>query len=157
MGLAMTDMRLTSSAFEDGNPIPKRHADREGNVSPPLQWNDAPGGTQSFAVFCHDPDAPIVKAPAYGFVHWVLYNVPADSTGLPEGNDGFTLGRNDYGRRSYDGPRPPEDHGPHRYYFWLLALDSRPDFASGFTLWELLGRIEDNVLGMSRLVGIYER
>lgn len=157
MGLAMTEMRLRSPAFGDGETVPDRHASTDQNLSPPLEWSDSPGGTRAYALFCHDPDAPLVREPAYGFVHWVQYNIPSGTEFLEEGSDAYTLGRNDYGRRSYDGPRPPEGHGPHRYYFWLLALDKDMELPAGLGLWDLLSRVESNVLGMSRLVGRYER
>ena len=155
----MTRMQLTSPAFVSGAPMPEQHVSTGRNVSPPLDWKSVPAGTESFVVFCHDPDAPVVKKPAYGFVHWILYNIPGDIYKLPEDVDAYTFGRNDYSRRSYDGPRPPEGHGPHphHYYFWLLALDRRHDFEDGLSLWDLLSRIDDNVLGMSRLIGTCER
>ena len=67
-----------------------------------------------------------------GFVHWVLYNLPPDLSGLPEGFEGDAQERNDFGAEGYGGPMPPEGHGTHRYYFWLLALDGpRPAAGAG--------------------------
>jgi Raf kinase inhibitor-like YbhB/YbcL family protein len=157
MGLAMTKMRISSPAFEDGQQIPSRHSGADDNLSPPLDWHQPPAGTSSYALFCHDPDAPLVKAPGYGFVHWVLYNISPDTTTIGEGSESFTCGRNDYTHRNYDGPRPPEGHGRHRYFFWLLALECEPDLAEGLSLWDLLREVEPKVLGMSRIMGWYER
>lgn len=157
MGFALSPMKLESSAFGPGKPIPSRHTGEGQDVSPPLAWTGAPDGTRSFAVICHDPDAPLVSPGAYGFVHWVLYNIPASVTGLPEGVSEHTNGRTDFDKTQYGGPMPPKGHGTHHYFFWLLALDREPDLEPGLSLWQLLERVEPHVRGMNRLVGTYER
>jgi hypothetical protein len=157
MGFALSPMQLTSAAFADGGPIPARHTGEAEDLSPALSWSDAPEGTRSFAVICHDPDAPLVKPGTYGFVHWVLYNIPAGVSELPEGVSGHTVGGNDFGNSGYGGPMPPDGHGVHHYFFWVLALDSEPDLPADLTMWELLEKVEPNVLGMNRLVGTYRR
>jgi Raf kinase inhibitor-like YbhB/YbcL family protein len=157
MGFALSDMKLTSPAFRTGQAIPKKHTGEGEDVSPALQWSDAPEGTKSFAVVCHDPDAPLVKPGTYGFVHWVLYNIPGDASGLPEGVKEHTAGANDFGGTGFGGPMPPEGHGAHHYFFWLLALDSEPDLEPGLDLWTMLEKVEPHLLGMNRLVGTYER
>ena len=159
MGFALSDMILTSTAFEQGGRIPKKHTGEGDDVSPPLAWENAPEGTRSFALICHDPDAPLVsRGPGtYGFVHWVLYGIPASVSSLPEGVTDHTPGRNNFDRQGYGGPMPPNGHGSHRYYFWLLALDDEPGYEPGLTMWELLDRIEPHVIGMNRLVGTYSR
>ena len=105
MGFALSDMRLTSPAFDDGGAIPTRHTGEAEDVSPALSWSDVPDGTKSFALICHDPDAPLVKPGAYGFVHWVLYGIPGDATELPEGYDAYVQGVNDFGCRRRDTAR----------------------------------------------------
>lgn len=157
MGFALSDMRLTSDAFADRGEIPKRHTGEGEDVSPQLAWRGAPDGTQSFALFCHDPDAPLINGGTYGFVHWVSYNIPADTKALAEGTADFTAGSNDMGKTGYNGPMPPEGHGRHHYFFYLLALDKQLDLEPGLTLWQLLERVEPHVLGMNRLMGYYER
>lgn len=157
MGFAICDMRLTSSSFEDGARIPTRHAGDGDDVSPPLSWTDPPAGTKAFALICHDPDAPLIKPGTYGFVHWVLYDIPGTADTLPENVGGYTCGVNDFGKQEYGGPMPPEGHGTHRYFFWLFALKSMPKCPPGLTMWELLGKIEPEVLGMNRLMGTYSR
>jgi Raf kinase inhibitor-like YbhB/YbcL family protein len=157
MGFALSEMKLTSSAFETGEKIPTKHTGEGEDVSPALAWSDAPDGTQSFAILCHDPDAPLVKPGSYGFVHWVLYGIPGSARELPEGVKEHVKGRNDFDAEGYGGPMPPEGHGRHHYFFWLLALDAAPELPSGLTLWELLERVEPHVIGMNRLVGTYER
>ena len=157
MGFALSEMTLTSGAFENGGAIPTRHTGEGEDDSPPLSWSGAPSGTKSFAIICHDPDAPLVKPGSYGFVHWVLYGIPASISELPQGVEAYDQGVNDFGNAGYGGPMPPEGHGTHHYFFWLLALDAQPELSAGLTLWELLERIEPHVIAMNRLVGTYSR
>ncbi len=157
MGFALSTMQLTSTAFETGNAIPTQHTGEGDDVSPALAWTDAPQGTQSFAIFCHDPDAPLVTPGRYGFVLWVLYNTPATVAQLAEGCGDYTQGNSDFGKPGYGGPMPPEGHGTHNYFFWLLALDQDLDMKSGLTMWDLLEMTEPRVIGMNRLVGTYRR
>lgn len=157
MGFALSSMQLTSTAFAEGDPIPRRHTGEGEDRSPPLAWTDGDGEAESFAVVCHDPDAPLVTPGHYGFVHWVLYGIPGDVRSLAEGVEGYTTGRNDFGDAGYGGPMPPEGHGLHRYYFWVLALARDESLEPGLTLWRLLERIEPHVVGMNRLVGTYQR
>lgn len=117
-------MKLTSPAFTDGGEIPKKHTCEGQNVSPALSWADVPEGVRSFALIVDDPDAPMGT-----FVHWLLYDVPANTRALsesvtqgPSALAGAKQGKNGFGRLGYDGPCPPG--GPaHRYYFALYALD----------------------------------
>jgi Raf kinase inhibitor-like YbhB/YbcL family protein len=158
MGFALSDMQISSPAFQQGSPIPSRHTGEGDDVSPPLSWTNVPAEARSFAVFCHDPDAPLVSAGGtYGFVHWVLYNIPATVTQLPEGIADYTAGRNDFGKSGYGGPMPPGSHGTHQYYFWILALNGAPKLDAGLSLWQLLERIEPGIIAMNRLVGTCER
>ncbi|MFO7648691.1 YbhB/YbcL family Raf kinase inhibitor-like protein [Halomonas campaniensis] len=157
MAFALSTMRLTSPAFEDGGAIPAIHTGEGDDLSPALAWQGAPEGTKSFAVICHDPDAPLVQHGAYGFVHWVLYNLPASTTSLEEATRAGTRGKNDFGKTGYGGPMPPEGHGLHRYYFWVLALDKATDLPEGLSLPELLKQVEPHLIGMNRLVGAYQR
>ena len=158
MGFAPSDMQLTSTAFSSHGAIPKKHTGEAENVSPPLAWRSVPPKARSLAIICHDPDAPLV-APGgtYGYVHWVLYNIPASVTHLAEASKDFAAGKNDSGKSGYTGPMPPNGHGRHHYYFWLLALDNDAQLPAGLTLWEFLKRVEPHVTGMNRLIGTYER
>ncbi|HPG25659.1 MAG: YbhB/YbcL family Raf kinase inhibitor-like protein [Spirochaetaceae bacterium] len=157
MGFALSTMQLTSPAFAAGGAIPRKHTGEGEDVSPALAFRDVPAGTQSLAVICHDPDAPLVTPGHYGFVHWVLYGIPASTRELAEGTTDFVAGTNDFGNEGYGGPMPPEGHGPHHYFFWVLALDAAPKLPAGLDLWTLLEKIEPHVLGMNRLVGTYRR
>ena len=157
MGFALSDMQLTSAAFQAGGAIPKKHTGEADDLSPALSWQGAPKEARAFAVICHDPDAPLVTPGQYGFVHWVLYNIPASASGLAEGESGHTAGKNDFGKTGYGGPMPPEGHGTHHYFFWVLALDTDDAFEPGLTLWQFLERAEPHVIAMNRLVGTYRR
>lgn len=157
MGFALSEMELASSAFAHRENIPRKYTGEGEDVSPPLSWTNAPEGTQSFALFCHDPDAPLVTPGSYGFVHWVLYNIPGSVAELIENSESYICGINNFGRSSYGGPMPPEEHGIHHYFFWVLALNAEVDLESGLSLEELLREIEPNVIGMNRLVGTYSR
>ncbi len=160
---------LTSPAFEDGQPIPQPHTfDGFGctgdNVSPPLAWTDAPDGTESFALLVHDPDAPTGGA---GFWHWVLIDIPASVSELPEGagasDDSGLPGAghhvpNDYGIAGWGGPCPPEDHSAHRYNFTLYALPAAELGAPDGATASLTGfLVNANALGSATLQGTYDR
>lgn len=158
MGFALSDITLTSAAFDQGGAIPTKHTGEGEDVSPAMFWNKVPEGTRSFAVFCHDPDAPLVSTRGtYGFVHWVLYNIPESVHKLKEGVSDYASGKNDFGNIGYGGPMPPPGHGRHQYYFWVLALDVEPNLQDGLELPELLEKVEPHILGMNRLVGTYQR
>jgi len=157
MGFAISEMKLSSGAFDGHGKIPKKHTGEGEDVSPAMAWEGAPEETKSFVLFCHDPDAPLASPGSYGFVHWVLYNIPGSANELAEGTDEHTAGHVDFDGDGYGGPMPPEGHGTHHYYFWLLALDTEPDLPAGLTLWQVLEIIEPNVIGMNRLVGTYRR
>jgi Raf kinase inhibitor-like YbhB/YbcL family protein len=158
MGFALSDIQLTSTAFKNDGDIPKKHTGEGEDVSPELVWNNVPDNTKGFAVICHDPDAPLITpGGTYGFVHWVLYNIPGSVNSLEEGTEQFTAGKNDFGNTGYGGPMPPNGHGTHRYYFWILALTEETDLKPGLTLWELLQELEPKLTGINRLVGTYRR
>ncbi|MHB1263856.1 MAG: YbhB/YbcL family Raf kinase inhibitor-like protein [Gemmatimonadaceae bacterium] len=120
--------RISSPAFPHEGVIPPRFTCDGDDTSPALSWEGAPEGTRSFALLVVDPDAPDSAAPKMTYVHWVLYDMPPGTSGLPEGVDASTLppgtreGRNDWHRTGWGGPCPPI--GRHRYYFQLFALDA---------------------------------
>lgn len=148
---------IRSEAFEDGNPIPRRFSCDGKDVSPPLSWTTPPEGTRSVALIVDDPDAP-----AGMWVHWVLYEIPTDSRGLPEAvparerlPDGTTNGTNSWGRLGYGGPCPPG--GTHRYFFKLYALDASLGLEAGATRERLLAAMKGHILGEAQLMGTYAR
>lgn len=119
-------LTITSPTFVDGGEIPARYTCQGDDCSPPLSWSGFPSGTRSLALIVDDPDAPDPAAPKMTWVHWLLYNLPADATGLAEAvrslPAGTLEGFNDFRRTAWGGPCPPI--GRHRYYFKLYALDT---------------------------------
>jgi Raf kinase inhibitor-like YbhB/YbcL family protein len=147
-------IEVSSSAFEPGATIPKKHTGEGQDVSPPLRWSSLPRGTKEIAIICDDPDAPTQKP----FVHWVIYKIPADRRGLPEGgSEGALEGLNDFGGKGYGGCMPPRGHGVHHYHFKVYALDAELDVPEGLSKDELLATMEGRVLDEGALIGIYER
>jgi Raf kinase inhibitor-like YbhB/YbcL family protein len=150
-------MRLRSSAFSDGAAIPRRFSCEGEDLSPPLNWSDAPAQTRSFVLLCDDPDAP-----AGTFHHWAAYDIPPDRSALPEGagkgGEGLKQAINDFGRPGYGGPCPPRGHGPHHYHFKLLAL-STPSLAvrKDPSCRDVEREARKHLLGEATLVGVYER
>jgi Raf kinase inhibitor-like YbhB/YbcL family protein len=156
------DMRLSSSAFRAGSAIPARHTCDGEDASPPLAWSDPPAGTKSFALVVDDPDAPDPKAPRTVWVHWVVYDLPADARGLREGvrgaedlPRGARVGKNDWGKAAWGGPCPPV--GRHRYFFELYALDVALGDRGAPGKRELEAAMQGHVLARAELVGTYER
>ena len=152
---------LRSSSFGPNGNIPKQHTCEGSDVSPPLSWSGAPPGTKSFVLIVDDPDAPDPKAPKTTWVHWVLYNLPANASELPEGAGGGALpagakaGLNDFKRSSYGGPCPPV--GRHRYFHKLYALDVvLPDLGSA-TKAQVEQAMHGHVLATAELIGTYQK
>lgn len=161
-------MQLTSSELEHGAPVDPVYTADGKDISPPLSWSGAPAGTESFALICDDPDAPSPKRPdPQPWVHWVLFNIPADVTRLPEGMSaaaepeevpGVRQGVNSASKVGYQGPAPPAGSGQHRYFFKLYALDTTLDRPAGTTTKkELLDAMSGHVLAEGELMGVYER
>ena len=154
---------VTSTAFEAGQPIPKKYSGEGQDLSPPLAWSNVPQGAKEIALICDDPDAP-----AGTWVHWVLYKIPADVTGLPEGLPrekilkvpaGAAQGINSFSKDNlgYRGPLPPPGHGPHHYHFKVFALDKPVSVPPGVDKKTLLAEIREHVLARGEMVGTYER
>ncbi|MBF0610226.1 MAG: YbhB/YbcL family Raf kinase inhibitor-like protein [Magnetococcales bacterium] len=139
--------------------IPQRYTCQGEDISPPLFWQDAPAGTQSFALILHDPDIPDAQNPKRIWVHWVLFNLPAQVDQLSEGIKqlpvGTRQGLNDWKRTGYGGPCPPK--GRHRYYFRLYALDTMLDQLQQPTKAVLEKAMEGHILAMAELVGTYQK
>lgn len=154
-------LTVTSSAFEQGGSIPARYTCEGDDISPPLSWSGAPSGSKSFALIEDDPDAPDPKKPQRVYVHWVVYNIPAATTGLPENAsrkglpEGAAQGKNDWGKTEYGGPCPPI--GRHRYFHKVYALDTLLTFIAPPTKNDLLKEMEGHVLGSGELVGTYQK
>ena len=150
-------LEITSSAFSEGEMIPTGYTCDGPDVSPDLAWTGVPETTQSLALICDDPDAPMGT-----WVHWVLFNIPPGARGLPGEispdaalENGARHGTNDFGRLGYGGPCPPG--GTHRYFFKLYALDTELDLASGITKAQLIEAMEGHILAEAQLMGTYNR
>jgi Raf kinase inhibitor-like YbhB/YbcL family protein len=154
-------LTISSPAFEDGGPMTAKYTCEGADISPPLQWDGVPGGARTLALIVDDPDAPDPAAPKMTYVHWVLYNLPVDGGGLPEGTlsadlpAGTLEGVNDWQRTGYGGPCPPI--GRHRYFHKLYALDAVLDDLGRPTKDELLAAMEGHVIAQAVVVGTYRR
>lgn len=154
-------LALTSTAFTHNGPIPKLYTCQGKDISPALAWSGLPAGTKSLALIVDDPDAPDPRAPKMTWVHWVLYNIPVNATGLAEAVTPSALpvgtreGKNDWKRTGYGGPCPPI--GRHRYFHKLYALDVvLPDLKQP-TKAELDRAIQGHVLAKVELIGTYQK
>ena len=150
--------QISSAAFPNGEMSPKKFTCDGPDVSPQLAWRNAPPGAQSFALIMDDPDAPVGT-----WVHWVLYNLPADTKELPEGVEkkeqiasGALQGRSDFRKIGYGGPCPPPGK-PHRYFFKLYALDGKLNLSAGATKADLERAMKGHILGDAELMGRYGR
>ena len=150
-------LQLTSNAFAQGQPIPKKYSCKGEDVSPALAWTDPPAGTQSFALIMDDPDAPVGT-----WDHWILFDIPASARGLPHSfpadktlPDGSISGKNSWGKTGYGGPCPPS--GTHRYYFKLYALDTILSLQSGASKAQVLDAMKGHVLAQAELMGTFSK
>lgn len=139
---------LKSPAFADQGKIPAKHSRKGSDASPPLTWQNPPQGTKSYVLTVEDPDAP-----SGTFTHWVIFNIPGNLTGLPEGvpkekvlDNGAEQGRNDFGSTGYGGPDPP---AMHRYVFTLTALDVEKIKKPSRKI------LKEHTLGEATLTGMY--
>ena len=147
---------VTSTAFNDGAGIPRKYTCAADNVSPPLAWSGMPAGAKSLALIADDPDAP-----GGTWTHWVLFNLPATSTGLAEGikpqdsPEGAIQATTSFRKVGYGGPCPPS--GTHRYYFRLYALDTTLSLAATATAADVRTAMQGHVLAEGALMGRYSR
>lgn len=151
-------LTLSSSAFRHNSRIPMRFTADGENVSPPLEWTGVPRATRSFAVIVEDPDAPDPRAPQGTWVHWVVYDIPAETRALAEGEAlpaGAFEGLNDWRQLGYGGPSPPT--GEHRYVHRLFALDTMLADLHHPNKAQLIYAMKGHVLAEARLIGMYER
>ncbi len=155
--VAAAALSISSAAFAEGGNIPAKFTCDAGmqSPSPALSWKDAPANTRSFVLIMHDPDAPI----AGGFTHWVLFDIPAATTSLPEGFQPGSVGvsgNSGFRRQGYGGPCPPS--GSHHYHFLLSALDVPTlGLPAGATKADVEKAMEGHVIGKAETVGLYQR
>jgi len=151
-------LKLSSPDFTSGETIPKQFTCDGADISPALEWSDPPKGTQSFVVIADDPDAPVGT-----WVHWVLFDLPADARSLAQNfpnreelEDGSRQGRNDFRKIGYGGPCPPPGK-PHRYFFKLYALDKKLDLKAGASKQDVENAQRGHVLAKAEWMGRYGR
>jgi hypothetical protein len=151
-------VKLISTAFASGKPIPIDYTCDGKDLSPPLSWTNVPPGTKSLALICEDPDAP-----GGIWTHWVLYGLPAETTQLPAGvgataslPGGGSQGLNSFNRIGYGGPCPPPGK-THRYFFRIYALDSTISLSPNADTKELSNALKGHVMGQGELIGTYRR
>lgn len=154
-------LTLTSSAFSHNGSIPAQYSCEGNDISPDLSWDDVPDNAKSLVLIVDDPDAPDPAAPKLTWVHWVLYNIPANATGLPQAVAAKALpagtkeGLNDWKRTGYGGPCPPI--GRHRYFHKLYALDIvLPDLGRP-TKADIEKAMKGHVLAETQLIGTYQK
>ena len=151
-------LQVTSSAFQNGKPIPSKYTCDGANVSPPLAWSGVPSNTKSWAVICEDPDAPKGR-----FTHWIIYGIPVSVTQLADGVSsggnlptGAKQGLNDFKKGGYAGPCPPSGKA-HRYSFTVYALDADLVVKPNATIKQVRKAMDEHVLAEGSLVGAYQR
>jgi Raf kinase inhibitor-like YbhB/YbcL family protein len=151
--------KLTSDAFANGQSIPAKYSCSGKNISPGLAWDEPPAGTRSFALIVDDPDAPMGT-----WVHWVLFNIPANTRELQEDlpisgknvdPNAMYVGKNSSSNTRYDGPCPPS--GTHRYYFKLYALDTTLSLQPGATKEQVLAEMKGHLLAQGELMGTFSK
>lgn len=160
LGYALT---VSSTAFQNGSPMPVRFTQDGASLCPPLRWEGLPPRTQSVVLLVEDADIPWLRP----VVHLIVHSIPPGKTEFGEGEiplrlvgaapDGWACGRNFLGRPGWTAPAPPPGHGPHRYAFQVFALDARPHFAHPPGRSMLLRTIRPNLIAQGRLIGTYER
>ena len=151
------NINVSSPAFKDGEMIPPKYTCDGMDVSPPIEWENIPDQAKSIALVCDDPDAPMGT-----WVHWVVFNLPADLKGLPENSSpGFILsnnakeGINNFRKTSYGGPCPPA--GTHRYFFKVYALDLILNINDSINKEKLLNAMNGHIIASGQLMGKYTR
>jgi len=154
---------VTSDAFTDGGPLPRRYAKEGDNVSPPLRFANLPPGTREVVVLCEDPDAPM----PHPYLHWLAYRIEPGTTELPEGiTQGAEVAepmpharqaKNANGHLGYDGPAPPPGHGVHHYHFQVFALGRPLEVSASPSRGEIVDGMRGYVIGYGEIVGTYER
>jgi Raf kinase inhibitor-like YbhB/YbcL family protein len=149
---------VTSTAFMDGEMIPTKYTADGAGVSPALAWKGIPDGTRSIAVVCDDPDAP-----GKTWTHWLLWNLPPDTSDLPEHMTekslpgGAKQGTNDAVGIGYGPPGPPRGDKPHRYFFKVYALDKMLDLKEGAHRAEFDAAMKGHILAWGQVMGAYGR
>ncbi|RJQ83813.1 MAG: YbhB/YbcL family Raf kinase inhibitor-like protein [Desulfobacteraceae bacterium] len=142
-------MKLSSSAFKNNDPIPRKYTCQGEDVHPELIIEDIPQEAESLVLIVDDPDAP-----GKVFDHWVAYDIPVTGK-IGEGAMPGTQGVNDFRKSGYGGPCPPS--GTHRYFFKLYALDERLNLPEGLGKGDVQKAVQGHVLDQAELIGVYSK
>jgi len=145
-------LQVSSPAFSNGSEIPRQYTCDGQNAAPPLEWSGVPQKAKSLAVICEDPDAP-----SGVFTHWVLYDIPSSSDGLPEDRKKGTSGVNSFGKTGFGGPCPPKKDHAHHYHFHVYALDVESLGPSGLSKEDAVNAMRGHIVAEGELVGTYKR
>jgi len=151
------EFEITSPKLPFGRLMPRKYTCQGGDVSPPFVWANPPEGTQSFTMILDDPDSP-----SGDWVHWIMYNLPADTRNIPESivatpklPEGGLYGKNSWGKLGYKGPCPPSS--THRYLFKLYAVKKKLDLPEGATMEEVMLAMQDNIISKTEFLGLYNK
>ena len=153
---------VSSKDFKDGGTLADKFSFNSfgctgANTSPEIEWANPPAGTKSFALMVYDPDAPTGS----GWWHWVVYNIPATATSIPQGGplpQGAAENATDFGKPGYGGPCPPPGSGNHHYAFTVFALKvDKLDIPAGSTAAFVGYNVNANALGKAKITGLYGR
>jgi len=148
-------MKVASTAFEHEGKIPSKYTCDGDNISPPLFFSDIPKNAKSLVLIMEDPDVPMYIRPDGMWDHWVLFNIPPETTGIASGEQPGTPGITTSNKNKYGGPCPPDRE--HRYYFKLFALDIKLDLKEGAAKKQVLEAIKGHILAEATLMGKYKR
>ena len=149
----LAKLDLTSSAFENGQPIPTQYTCDGADQTPALRWGEPPAGTKSFALVVDDPDAP-----SGTFRHWGVFDIPAAARSIGGGEQVGTEVTNDFGKPGYGGPCPPNGHGVHHYHFKLFALDTdKLGLSAASKVADIESAAQQHAVAEGELIGTYER
>ena len=150
-------LEVKSTAFGHAMSMSDKYTCDDMDISPPLEWKNAPAGTKSFAIICETPDAPTGN-----WVQWVIYDIPAEMTNLPQSvakteqlDFGARQGKNDFDQLGYSGPCLPA--GQHRFFFRVYALDGPTNLKAGAKKEELVEAMKGHILAEGSLMGVYGR
>lgn len=153
-----TMFSITSPHFSNNGSLPKKYSCEGDNVNPDLHWGPTPAGTKSYLLIVDDPDAPTPQP----WVHWILFNIPADVTELQERVDvaslqGAQQGKTSGNKLTYEGACPPRGHGTHHYHFKIYALDTMLALQNGANRPAVEQAMKGHVLAQAEIVATYER
>ncbi len=154
---------ITSSAFDEGAMIPQKYSLNGENISPEITWHGAPKETKSFVIIMEDPDIPMPKFLISAWTHWIVYDIPAETTSIPAAlpvkatlESGIKQGKTSFMKTGYNGPKPP--FGTHRYFFNIYAIDKTINLIPEKTnKKKIINAMQGSILATGKLMGQYKK